>query len=88
MKRRYLVPTLAVLYYVVMTIAVTYPGYVPANRITPFVFGMPFSLFWQVLWICGAILVLSGVFFWEERQKRGPLGDDEAGQPSTDEAAR
>ena len=63
-----LVPTLAVLFYIAMVFFVTYPGYVPFNHIRPFVFGLPFSLFWQVLWITAAIFVLAGVFLWEERR--------------------
>ncbi len=64
-----LIPALAVLYYVAMVFFVTYPGYVPFDRIRPFVLGMPFSMFWQVCWIVGAGLVLGGVFLWERRQR-------------------
>lgn len=63
-----LVPTLAVLFYLAMVFFVTYPGYVPFNHIRPFVFGLPFSLFWQVLWITSSIFVLTGVFLWERRR--------------------
>ena len=69
-----LVPTLAIAFYIAMAVAVTYPGYVPFNRIRPFVFGLPFSMFWQVLWITGAVFVLAGVFLWEKRTRDG---DDE-----------
>jgi hypothetical protein len=55
-------------YFLAMVFFVTYPGYVPFDRIRPFVLGMPFSLFWQVLWICGAVLVLAGVFLWDGGQ--------------------
>jgi len=65
-----LVPTLAVLYYAAMIFFVTYPGYVPFDRVRPFVLGMPFSLFWQVCWIVGAGLVLGGVFLWEKKGRR------------------
>ncbi len=64
-----LVPTLAVLYYAAMIFFVTYPGYVPFDRIRPFVLGMPFSMFWQVCWIVGAGLVLGGVFIWEKSRR-------------------
>jgi hypothetical protein len=61
-----------------MVFFVTYPGYVPFNRIQPFVFGLPFSLFWQVLWITSSIFVLAAVFFWEQRRARqAPPADDE-----------
>lgn len=60
-----LVPALGVAYFLAMAFFLTYPGYVPFDRIRPFVFGLPFSLFWQVMWICGAVLVLTAVFLWE-----------------------
>lgn len=63
------VATLAVGYFLAMAIALTYPGYLPANRIRPLVFGLPFSLFWQMLWISGSIAVLGLVFAWEKRRR-------------------
>jgi hypothetical protein len=64
MKLR-LVPALGVVYFLAMVFFLTYPGYVPFDKIQPFVLGLPFSLFWQVMWICGAVLVLATVFYWE-----------------------
>lgn len=73
-----LVPTLAICFYLAMAFFVTYPGYVPFNHIRPFVFGLPFSLFWQVLWITSSIFVLAGVFAWEKHcAKRPPQSDGE-----------
>jgi len=72
-----LVPALAVTYYVAMLVAVTYPGYVPFDRIRPFVFGMPFSLFWQALWISGCVFVLAGLFWWEKRRASAPASGAE-----------
>ncbi len=73
------VATLAVGYFLAMAIALTYPGYLPANRIRPLVFGLPFSLFWQMLWISGSIAVLGLVFAWEKRRRtrreRGARGE-------------
>ena len=73
------VATLAVGYFLAMAIALTYPGYLPANRIHPLVFGLPFSLFWQMLWISGSIAVLGLVFAWEKRRRtrreRGERGE-------------
>ncbi|MDP2578261.1 MAG: DUF3311 domain-containing protein [Candidatus Palauibacterales bacterium] len=73
------VATLAVGYFLAMAIALTYPGYLPANRIRPLVFGLPFSLFWQMLWISGSIAVLGLVFAWEKRRRtrreRGERGE-------------
>lgn len=59
------VPALAVIFYVAMTLALIYPGYVPFNRVRPFVLGMPLSLFWQIVWLVAAIVVLTLVFLWE-----------------------
>jgi hypothetical protein len=67
-----------------MLVAVTYPGYVPFNEIRPFVFGLPFSLFWQVLWICGAVLVLSLLYLWE-RADQPAAGRGREGAESSDE---
>ena len=71
MKDR-LVPGLAIVYFIAMLFAVTYPGYVPFNEIRPVVLGMPFTLFWQVLWVCGAVLVLALVYVWQRPEKVTP----------------
>jgi len=68
-RRGRLIPVLAIVYFIAMLFAVTYPGYVPFNQIRPFVLGLPFSLFWQVLWVCGAVLVLALVYFWERPER-------------------
>ncbi|MGD8700179.1 MAG: hypothetical protein PVJ43_12865, partial [Gemmatimonadales bacterium] len=82
MKLR-LVPSLGVAYFLAMAFFVTYPGYVPFDKIQPFVFGLPFSLFWQVLWICGAVFVLAAVFFWETNRKTRSIGsNDRANGPA------
>jgi len=66
-----------------MALFLTYPGYVPFDKIRPFVFGLPFSLFWQVLWICGAVFVLAAVFFWETSREPGSLrATDRAEEPT------
>ncbi len=72
------VATLAVGYFLAMAIALTYPGYLPANRIRPLVFGLPFSLFWQMLWISGSIAVLGLVFAWEKRRRSAEAEGEES----------
>lgn len=47
---------LAIGFFVLYTIFLTFPGIAPFNRIYPLVFGLPFSFFWIALWV-----VLSGV---------------------------
>jgi hypothetical protein len=42
---------LLVAFFVLYTIALTYPGALVANRIEPLVFGLPFIMFWVVLWV-------------------------------------
>jgi membrane protein implicated in regulation of membrane protease activity len=83
------VPALAIAYFILMLVAVTYPGYVPFNDIHPFVFGLPFSLFWQVLWVCGSVLVLTLVYLWERRSSLAPSsGLDERDEASSDRKGR
>lgn len=83
MKGR-VVPILAVAYFLAMLAFVTYPGYVPFDRIRPLVLGMPFSLFWQVAWISGSALVLGGVFLWERSARGGPPSRGGGESPSDD----
>jgi hypothetical protein len=49
--------TLAWVYFIVMAIAVTFPGVRPFNTIRPLVFGLPFAFAWPTLWVLGAIVV-------------------------------
>lgn len=85
--RTRLVPALAIAFYLAMAVAVTYPGYVPFNRIRPFVLGLPFSLFWQVLWISSAVFVLAGVYLWESRRRGAGRADKETPPRSDPEGA-
>ena len=47
----------AVLYFVAMTVAVTFPGVIPFNHARPFVLGLPFVFAWYLAWIVGAFAV-------------------------------
>ncbi|RKD32495.1 hypothetical protein BET03_11085 [Thermohalobacter berrensis] len=38
-------------YFLICALATIWPIYLIANRIKPFVLGMPFSMFWVALWI-------------------------------------
>ncbi len=64
------VTALAITFYVAMAIGVTYPGYLLFNRIRPFVFGLPFTLFWQVFWIVSTVAVLTAVYLWERKRDK------------------
>ena len=61
-------------YFVLAMIAVTWPGIVPASRIRPFVFGLPFAFFWVAAWIGFAVVVLFLVDRVERRHRAGGDG--------------
>ena len=48
---------IAIVYFISMAVAVTFPGIVPFNRIRPFVLGVPFVFAWYLVWIVGALFV-------------------------------
>ena len=39
------------IYFVLCTLAMVWPGALIANRIDPMVLGMPFFMFWYVAWV-------------------------------------
>jgi len=53
----------AVVFFIAMAIALTFPGIIPFNTIRPFIFGLPFIFAWYVMWILGALCV----FFFIDR---------------------
>lgn len=57
----------AIIYFVAMAAATTFPGLALANRIRPFVLGLPFVFAWFVFWIVGALVVLSFLYWAGER---------------------
>lgn len=80
-------------YFVVMLVAVIWPGAVPASRVEPTVLGLPFSFFWPALWVAGAVPVLWGLDRVEGRHRPGgasmplPPGLGTADEPSSGRAA-
>lgn len=46
------------LFCAVCLVAVIWPGYLLANRITPEILGLPFSLAWNVLWVALSFVAL------------------------------
>jgi len=48
----------AVLFFMLFVAAVTWPGMIPANRIHPLVFGLPFSMVWIAGWVLLSFFVL------------------------------
>jgi len=62
------------MYFVVMAVAVTWPGAVPASRIEPLVFGLPFSFFWPAVWVAVSVPVLYLLHRVEQRHRGGGNG--------------
>lgn len=62
------------LYFLVAAIAVTWPGAVPAARIEPYVFGLPFAFFWPAAWVAVAVPVLYFLDRVERRYRDGGEG--------------
>ena len=60
---------------VVLAVAVTFPGYAPANRVYPLVLELPFSMFWIVLWIVLGAIALLLVYLRDQANASG-TGDD------------
>lgn len=58
-------------YLVLMAVAVTWPGMVPASRIRPMVLGLPFGFFWVAAWIAGSLPVLYLLDRVERRYRDG-----------------
>jgi len=65
---------LAVAYFILAAIAVTWPGAVPAARIEPYVFGLPFAFFWPAAWVAVAVPVLYLLDRVERRHRDGGKG--------------
>lgn len=61
---------LAIGFFVLYTIFLTFPGIVPFNRIYPLVFGLPFAFFWIALWVALSGVVLLLLYRVEARTAR------------------
>lgn len=44
-------PAWLLIYFVVCTLAMVWPGALIANRIEPITLGLPFFIFWYVAWV-------------------------------------
>jgi hypothetical protein len=64
---------LFIAFFVLYTIALTYPGVLPFNRIRPFVLGLPFSFVWVVIWVVLGFVV----FFVVDRVEVAAARTDE-----------
>ena len=48
---------IAIVYFIAMAIALTFPGITPFNTVRPMVFGIPFVFAWFIGWVLGALCV-------------------------------
>lgn len=55
-----------VVFIILMTAALIYPGLTLANRIFPLVLGLPFVLFWAMAWVAAS----AGIFYVMHRSRR------------------
>lgn len=70
------------LFFLLYTVAVTWPGAVPFNRIRPLVGGLPFSMVWVALWLVlsfGVLIVLDR-FETRDEDERGGASPGAAGR--------
>ena len=63
--------SLAVAYFVLALIFVTWPGLVPFARIRPMIFGLPFAMAWIAAWVAGSAVVLYLLDRVERRHRPG-----------------
>lgn len=55
MKRLSIITAFA--YFLTMAVVLTFPGLSVANRVEPYVLGLPFVLAWYMAWMLGALIV-------------------------------
>ena len=56
------------IYFLICALAQVWPLYLIANRTDPYVFGMPFSMFWVALWI--AIIFIGTLSKYRQEYRR------------------
>jgi len=54
-------------FFIICVLAVIFPFYAVANRVTPYIMGMPFSMAWIVIWIILLFIGLVLLYAWESR---------------------
>ena len=81
MNRVKLVRVGVTVYFVLVLIFVTWPGFVPFNRPLPLVLGLPFNMFAIALWVGFGAVVLFVLDRSEERNRGTGPGGDARGAP-------
>lgn len=59
----------AVVFFILYLLALSAPGYMPFNRIRPFVFGIPLSFAWVILWVILGWIVLIGLYLSQPQRE-------------------
>jgi hypothetical protein len=59
-----------VLFFLFYLLALTAPGYMPFNRIRPFVLGIPFSFAWVILWVILGWIVLIRLYLGQQQRDK------------------
>ena len=65
-NRKYPMHPVMMLYFLICTLAMIWPGATLANRIEPMILGLPFYLFWYLAWLMVAFIGLVICFRTEE----------------------
>ena len=67
--------TLATVLCVVLVAMMVFPIYGIGNRATPIVLGMPFSLFWIVMWVMLGAVALFLLYYFDSGDDESQEGD-------------
>ncbi|WP_202436366.1 MULTISPECIES: DUF3311 domain-containing protein [Vibrio] len=65
-NRKYPMHPVMMLYFLICTLAMIWPGATLANRIEPMILGLPFYLFWYLAWLMVTFIGLVICFRTEE----------------------
>ena len=55
------------IYFITMAIFVTFPGVSFANRVEPYILGLPFILAWYMAWILGSVFIFA-LLYWRAQK--------------------
>lgn len=54
--------------YIICILAMIWPGALIANRIEPFIFGLPFIFFWYTLWPSIMFIGLASLYWFDRKE--------------------
>ena len=55
------------IYFIAMALFVTFPGVKIANKVEPYILGLPFILAWYMGWIIGSVVIF--YFLYRQAQR-------------------